>query len=206
MQVTDDDLRGAYEQARASYNTPEKRSAEVVLLPDEAKAKALAGAMAGRRGLGQPSRPRPASDGGTPVDLTDSTRDQIPSPELADAVFAAAPDVVGAAGEDGARLVRAEGDQGHPGRGEDASSEARDELRARVIADKAADLIYDRANKVEDLLAGGVTLDDAAGRSRPGRRHRHAGRAGQHADRRSPRRSPARDALRDADDPGGASR
>ena len=36
---------------------------------------------------------------------------------------------------------------------------ARDELRARVIADKAADLIYDRANKVEDLLAGGVALE-----------------------------------------------
>ena len=41
--------------------------------------------------------------------------------------------------------------------------EAREELRARVIADKAIDLIYERAGKIEDLLAGGVALDNLPG-------------------------------------------
>jgi peptidyl-prolyl cis-trans isomerase D len=37
--------------------------------------------------------------------------------------------------------------------------EVRDAVRARVVADKAADLIYDRANRIENLLSGGTTLD-----------------------------------------------
>jgi peptidyl-prolyl cis-trans isomerase D len=36
----------------------------------------------------------------------------------------------------------------------------REELRARIVADKAADLIYERAGKIEDMLAGGTALDD----------------------------------------------
>ena len=38
-----------------------------------------------------------------------------------------------------------------------------DMLRASVLADKSADLIYDRAGKVQDALAGGTTLDDLPG-------------------------------------------
>ena len=45
--------------------------------------------------------------------------------------------------------------------GTDTSFEAaHDQLRAQVLADKAADLIYDRAGKVQDLLAGGTPLDE----------------------------------------------
>ena len=35
-----------------------------------------------------------------------------------------------------------------------------DPLRAQLVADKAADLIYDRANKLDDMLAGGTKLDE----------------------------------------------
>ena len=119
--------------------------------------------MAGRRGLGD-GPGRAAKEGGTPVDLADSTREQIPSPELADAVFVATPDsVVGAPVKTRARLVRAEGDRNVPAGRPKTLDEARDELRHQVIAEKAADLIYDRANKIEDLLAGGVPLDKLPG-------------------------------------------
>jgi peptidyl-prolyl cis-trans isomerase D len=37
--------------------------------------------------------------------------------------------------------------------------EVRDELRDHVVQDKAADLVYDRANTIEDQLAGGASLD-----------------------------------------------
>jgi len=40
---------------------------------------------------------------------------------------------------------------------------ARDDLRARVIADKASDLIYDRANKIETCCPAGFTLDNLPG-------------------------------------------
>jgi peptidyl-prolyl cis-trans isomerase D len=36
----------------------------------------------------------------------------------------------------------------------------RAELKARIAAERAVDLIYDRAGKLEDLLAGGVKLDE----------------------------------------------
>ena len=37
--------------------------------------------------------------------------------------------------------------------------DVREELRRRLIAEKAADVIYDRANKLDNLLASGTTLD-----------------------------------------------
>ena len=158
VQVTEEDLRGAYEQARASFNAPEKRSAEVVLLSDEAKAKALAGQwLAGADWAS--IQAAAGKDGGTAVDLTDSTREQIPSPELADAVFAAAPDVVGPPVPTPLGWYAVKVTKVTPGTAK-TLDEARDELRARVIAEKAADLLYDRANKVGDLLAGGVPLDN----------------------------------------------
>ena len=161
VEVTDEDLRGAYEQAKASYNVPEKRSAEVVLLTDEAKARALAGQwLAGADWTA--IQAEAAKQGGSPVDLDLSTRDQIPSPELAEAVFAALPDVVGppvptALGWYVLKVTKIASGTAK------TFDEARDELRGRVLADKAADLIYDRANKIEDLLTGGVALDSLPG-------------------------------------------
>jgi peptidyl-prolyl cis-trans isomerase D len=161
VQVTDEDLRGAYEQAKANYNQPEKRSAEVVLLSDEVKAKALAAEW--QAGADWATIQAAAtSAGGTPVDLTDSTREQIPSPELADAVFAASPDVIVPPVQTALGWYALKVTKVTPGTVKTLDA-ARDELRARVIADKASDLIYDRANKIEDLLSGGVALDSLPG-------------------------------------------
>jgi peptidyl-prolyl cis-trans isomerase D len=158
VQVTEEDLRGAYEQARDRYNLPEKRSAEVVLLADEAKAAALAAQW--RAGADWAAIQDAAGKaGGTPVDLTDSTREQIPSPELADAVFAAAADVVGPPVKTALGWYAVKVTKVTPGTTK-TLDEVRNELRPRVLADKAADLIYDHANKVGDLLAGSVPLDN----------------------------------------------
>jgi peptidyl-prolyl cis-trans isomerase D len=157
VQVTDEDLRGAYEQVKASLNVPEKRAAQVVLLADEAKAAALAAQwLAGADWAAIQDAAGKA--GGTPVELTDSTRDQIPSPELAEAVFAALPDAVGAPVKTALGWYVVKVTKVTPGSMK-TLEQAGDELRARVIADKATDLIYDRANKLGDLLAGGVALD-----------------------------------------------
>jgi len=161
IQVTDEDLRGAYEQAKAGYDLPEKRSAEVVLLSDEAKARALAAQW--QSGADWAAIQAAAtSAGGTPVDLADSTREQIPSPELAEAVFAAPPDAVAPPLQTALGWYVLKVTNVTAGTTKTFEA-ARDELRARVIADKASDLIYDHANKIEDLLSGGVTLDNLPG-------------------------------------------
>jgi peptidyl-prolyl cis-trans isomerase D len=181
MQVTEDDLRGAYEQMRSTLNLPEKRSAEVVLLADEAKARALTAqwqgsagqGSAGQGSAGQGSAGQAGADwpsiqaaatkaGGSPVDLPDSTREQIPAPELADAIFAAEPGAVAPPVKTALGWYALKVTQVTPGTSK-TLDQARDELRARVVAEKAADLIYDRANKVEDLLAGGVGLESLPG-------------------------------------------
>jgi peptidyl-prolyl cis-trans isomerase D len=47
--------------------------------------------------------------------------------------------------------------------GETSFEQARDSLRARVLASKAADVIYDRANKIDQLLGNGTPLEDLPG-------------------------------------------
>jgi hypothetical protein len=71
--VADEDLKAAYGQHTAEYQRPEKRSLQVLLTDDEAKAKEMAAQWV----LGEP----PAK----PVELNDATRVEIPAPELADA-------------------------------------------------------------------------------------------------------------------------
>jgi peptidyl-prolyl cis-trans isomerase D len=155
--VTDADLQAAYDQHRADYVTPEKRSAQIVTVPDEAKAKALAETWQG--GADWPKMQDAARDaGGSAVELDQATRAEFPSDTLADAVFAAAPEAVGAPvqGALGWTVLRVTGVA--PG-SERSLDDVREELRRRLIAEKAADVIYDRANKLDNLLASGTTLD-----------------------------------------------
>ena len=58
----------------------------------------------------------------------------------------------------------------------------RDELRAALAQERAADLAFERANKVEDALAGGATLEEAAQALRPRLRRRPHRRRGQGPD------------------------
>jgi peptidyl-prolyl cis-trans isomerase D len=81
---------------------------------------------------------------------------------LADAVFAAAPGTVEAPVRTALGWYALKVTKVSPASSK-TFEQARDDLRARVVADKATDLIYDRANKIEDLLAGGVSLDDLPG-------------------------------------------
>ncbi|CAH2599795.1 Peptidyl-prolyl cis-trans isomerase ppiD [Rhodovastum atsumiense] len=157
VQVSDDDLRAVWEQARAGFEAPEKRSAEIALLPDEAGAAAIAAQwLAGADWAA--IQAEASKKGGSPVELTDATRAEIPAPELAEAVFTATPDVVGPPVKTALGWYALKVTKITPATSR-SFEDAREDLRARVAADKAADLIYDRANKVDDLLSGGVTLE-----------------------------------------------
>ena len=158
VQVTDADLHAAYDQHRADYNRPEKRTIQVVNAPDEAHAKAIADAW--RAGADWAAVQKAAADAGaTAVELPDAAKIEVPSPELGDAAFAAAPDTVSGPvqGPLGWQVLRVTHVTGGDTRG---FEQVQDELRARVLADKGADLVDERAQKVEDLLAGGTPLDE----------------------------------------------
>jgi peptidyl-prolyl cis-trans isomerase D len=146
---------------RPQLVVPARRTARVATAPDEAKARALAEKW--RAGADWDAIAAAAqADGGAGIPLDDVVDAQIPDRDLAKAVFAAPLDAVtdpvkGALSWYVVRVSAATA-------GEDPDFDAaRERVREKVAADKAADLMYERANKVDALLANGVSLEDMPG-------------------------------------------
>ena len=154
---TDADLQAAYDRHKSDYVQPAKRSAEVISVSDEAKAKELTAKWQG--GADWAAMQKAAQDaGGSAIALNDATEREFPDPELAKVVFAATPDTVTGPTKGGLgwHIVRVT--KVTPG-SERSLNEVKDQLRNEVLASKAADLMYDRANKVDNILGTGAGLD-----------------------------------------------
>jgi peptidyl-prolyl cis-trans isomerase D len=159
--ITDEELHAAYDEHKSEYQTQEKRSAEVISAPDEAKAKSLADKWRG--GADWPAMQAAATaDGASAITQDDATEVGFPDPDLAKAVFAAPADTVSepVKGQLGWFVVKVTKIAGGSVTGFD---QAKDALKDRLLAGKAADLIYDRANKLDQLLGNGTSLDDLPG-------------------------------------------
>jgi peptidyl-prolyl cis-trans isomerase D len=162
VEVSDADLAAAYDSRRGQYETPERRRLEQVLVQDEEKAKAIAAAWSGGADFATVTREAEAA-GGQAVELGAIDRAGLPFPQLAEAAFTAAPGTVTAPvrTDFGWHVLKVEGVE--PGATR-SLAEVRDQLRQELTAEKAADLAFERANQVEDALAGGATLAEAAQR------------------------------------------
>lgn len=160
VEVPEDELRAAYDARRAQFETPEKRSIEQALVPTEDAAKALAASWAQNPDFAAVQQAAQAA-GGTAASLGTVARDDLPLPELADAAFAAPEGGVTQPVHSpfGWHVLRVTGIT--PGTTV-SFEQARDRLREEVALEKAADLAFERANKVEDAIAGGATLEEAA--------------------------------------------
>jgi peptidyl-prolyl cis-trans isomerase D len=156
--ITDEDVRAAYDQHQSLFVKPEKRSAEVISVPDETKAAELAATWRG--GADWAAMQKAAQEaGGSAVALDDATEQQFPDADLARSVFAAAPDTVAdpAKGGLGWHVVRVT--KVTPGSSQ-SLDDAKGEIRTQMLSAKAAELMYDRANKVDNVLGGGANLDE----------------------------------------------
>jgi peptidyl-prolyl cis-trans isomerase D len=190
--ITDAELRTAYDARKAQYVKPERRSVQVIQVPDAAKAQALAGewrggpaagSAAGAGGVGGAAGGSGASAGaagagaaggggdwaamqtaakdagGSAIELDDVVESGLPTAELGHAVFSATPGTVsdpvkGLAGWQILKVTKVT-----PGETQ-SFEQVKDALRQLVLDEKAADLIYDRANKVDNILASGSGLDE----------------------------------------------
>lgn len=158
-------LRAAYAARSAEFIQPERRSVQVLLSQDEARAKALAERWAARADWAADwgsVQEAARAEGAAPVELTDAVQMEIPAPELAAAIFTAPVDAVAgpvrsALGWHVVRVTKVT-----PGTTR-SFEEVRPLLEMQVRNDKAADILYDRANKVDDLLAGGAPLEEMPG-------------------------------------------
>ena len=166
MTATEAELRTYYDQHKAAFVQPERRSLQVLVLHDAAKATALAAQWRGSPGA-------PAADwtamqaaakaaGGTAVTLDTTTAAGIPDPALAKAAFAAPaesvpPPVRTALGWDVLRVTAIQAGAAR------SFAQVRGELEQKVLADRAAQKIYDVAQKIDDILGTGAGLGKLPG-------------------------------------------
>lgn len=156
--ITEADLRKAYDARKAQYVKPERRSVQVVQAPDQAKAEALTAQW--RAGADWTAMQKAAqAAGGSAVELDDSVESGLPGATLGQTAFAAAPGAVSAPflGLGGWQAIKVT--KVTPGSTQDFD-QVKAALRSQLLNEKAADLIYDRANKADNILASGAGLDE----------------------------------------------
>ncbi len=162
VQITEEELHSAFDQRRGQFETPEKRELQQILVQDEAKAKEIAEHWRSGAGFSDIAAEAQA-DGGSAVELGLLDRAGLPVAELAEAAFNTPAGGVTAPvrspfGWHVLKVVRIE-----PGHAR-SLDEVRETLRNDLAQEKAADLAFERANQVEDALAGGATLQEVAER------------------------------------------
>lgn len=158
LTVSDDDLRAWFEQHKAEFVKAGSRSVQVALLPDATKAADLG--LAWRAGADWATVQKQAeAAGGSAIALDDVTEAEIPSDTLGHAVFEANANEVGGPISTGPQQAVFRVGQITPGQQADFAA-VKEQIRPRVAAERAADLVYERQNKVEDALAGGAALTE----------------------------------------------
>ena len=159
--ITDKELQDAFAQRKQEFITPAKRSAQVITMPDEAKAQALAAQWKGGANWAA-MQAATQKDGGSAVAMNDATQPEFPDAALAKAVFAATPNAVSAPVKGALGWYVVNVTQATPG-SEKTFDQVKDQLRSRLLAEKASDLMYDRANKIDNLLGNGTPFDQLPG-------------------------------------------
>jgi peptidyl-prolyl cis-trans isomerase D len=162
VEIGEDALRAAYEQNAARYQQPETRGFTQALLPTEDAARQIADRWQG--GAAEAEIAAAAEQaGGQVLDLGTFDRAGMPVPELAEAGFALPAGGVSAPIRSafGWHVLRVAAIAPAETRTLD---KVRDELRRELAQERAADIAFERANRIEDALAGGATIEEVAQR------------------------------------------
>jgi len=158
LPLTDADLHAWYDAHKPDFTSPELRSMQVITLGTEDIATKLANQWkAGASWDAMQAAAKAANATATTLDQT--TEEGIPAPELGSAAFAAPLDtVIGPIKELlGYQLVRVTAVI--PAKNPSFADE-RDSARTHLGEERAADLIDARAQKLQDLFAGGNRIDE----------------------------------------------
>ncbi len=156
--VSDADARAYYDSHPEEFGQPETRSVQIVVAPTEAAGRTLATDWIS--GADWDAMQKAASTaGGSAIEFDGQTISSFPSETLAKAVFAAPADIVtGPVANEGAwsvfRTTKLSPASEQPFESVAAG------IKQKVALQQATDAVFDRANKVEDALAGGAKLDE----------------------------------------------
>jgi peptidyl-prolyl cis-trans isomerase D len=162
VQIPDDELRAAFETRRAQFETPERRDLQQALLPSETAARTLAEAWRENADFAAIEAAAQAA-GGAALALGALARTDMPLDALANAAFLVPEGGVTQPVQSpfGWHVFRVAAVT--PGEAVEFEAVA-DRLRQELALERAADLAFDNANKVEDAIAGGATLEEASRR------------------------------------------
>ena len=157
--ISDEALREAFEDREDEFDRPERRRLQMMVLDDEDAARRAYGMLGEGRDFAAVAKEVANADAET-LDLGWVTRDQL-LPELADAVFSLqeggyGEPVKSPLGWHLLRLVDVEAAR------RQTLDDVRQALTAELARDRAIDGLVNLANRLEDELGGGATLEDAA--------------------------------------------
>jgi peptidyl-prolyl cis-trans isomerase D len=160
--VTDAEIDAGLEAQRERSGTPERRTIEQALVNSKETAEAIRAAWAGGADLAT-IRTQAEAAGGTALEMGQISRGEMPVETIANAVFALPQGGVTDPIQSpfGWHVMKVTAIQTAA---EKPIEELRAETRQALAQEKAADLSFEEANKLEDALAGGATVEEVAQR------------------------------------------
>jgi len=162
LNITEADIKATYEAKKDTLGKPERRHLQQIALPDMEAAKKAHETIASGTDFAEVAKGLGLSE--TDIDLGMVSRKDLADPVIAEKAFALEKDAVSEpiAGKlGGVVLIRVtEIETGKI----PTFEEAKADLEKDMVKDRAAGAIFDVHDKVEDELAGGSTLEEAAGK------------------------------------------
>ena len=158
--VANNEVKEAYEARVDEFTTPETRNVKQMIVAEEADAKRASEALSQGRDFAAVAMEIAKMDA-TAIDLGRVGRADMPFPELTDAVF------VLKSGESSAPQKSPLGwhvfsVNGIQLGGTKTFDGVKDRLTKDIAMEKAIDSLFELANKLEDSLGGGATLEETA--------------------------------------------
>ena len=160
VNITEADLKAAYEAQKDKLGTPERRHLQQIALPDMATAKAAYDKIKAGTDFVAAAKEVGLSD--TDIDLGKVTREELADPAIAEEAFKLDKDVVSEPikGKLGSyAIIRVT--EIEPGK-TPTFEEAKGDIEKAMLKDRASGAIFDMHDRIEDELAAGSTLSETA--------------------------------------------
>ncbi len=157
ISVGDDEIAQAYESSKAQFSTPDTREVEQVVVQDPAQADKIEAAVKGGTAFKDAVK---QVTGGDPVVLGKIGKDKLP-PEIADKVFALEKEGVtepltSPFGIHVVHVISAQVGTVKP------LAEVKELIKHQIALNKATESLDSLVQQLEDTLAGGASLEEAA--------------------------------------------
>jgi peptidyl-prolyl cis-trans isomerase D len=155
--ISEEELRDAFENRKGEFETPERRNVRQIVFEDRETAAAAMEQL--REGLSFEAVAEETT-GNEPVDLGMVARGDLPE-DLADTAFAVEEGEIGGPAQSDFGWHIMEVSDVQPGKSA-SFEEVKEELRRDLALREAFDDVVSIANQLDDELAGGATLEQAA--------------------------------------------